>query len=517
MPEKTSLPAPPPEDGAPRRIVALVVGIEVYQDMPNGPVLPKVDFARNDAEAFAKALQSMYPPDRLDLQLLVDSQATASTLDYTLKQTIESLTADDLFVFYYAGHGFHGAGGNRVTAWDSRPFNIEGSTLLLREKLADRLAETKCGRAIAFVDACATKFQPLVPARDVISEMDPKELKDFLSSATYNALFLSCKPGQQSYPSTEHSHGVWTYFLLQAIRGDAEDALGPGRYLTAESLRDYLRKEVPRYVTNRLTVKGNQIPQAIIHATNTFQIRHVPEPVIPLAAAGDRSQVKLVPTEEYLEGTEDGQVRSLDGFDKKKHRIYPTVTDSTDAFVRGLLEPQIDEEITSLYRQAKDTFGVAAKDLPHDSAEGQGNLDCDFFRFSIESRQDKNDPQRYVLIRRLELREGWEERQEQIDEVFGSMFERVVVEIDSDNLDFDELVEYFEGVEKAHGGNLDDNHKSRRITYTTDDGTRIRIDVRRGRLTLSGRGHCTCSELVGMARQYRFTLSGQSRLLLASA
>lgn len=64
---------------------------------------------------------------------------------------------------------------------------------------------------------------------------------------------------------------------------------------------------------------------------------------------------------------------------------------------------------------------------------------------------------------------------------------------------------------------LVDDHKSRRITYTTEDDTRIMIDVERGRLTLSGRGSCTCSELVGMARQYRFTVTGPSRLLLTSA
>jgi hypothetical protein len=516
MSKKTSRPAEPTEDGAPGRVVAIVVGIEEYQDAANGPALPKVDFARNDAEAFAKALQSIYPPDRLDLQQLIDSQATASALDYTLKQAIESLTADDLFVFYYAGHGFHGAGGNRITAWDSRPFNIEGSTILLREKLGDRLAETACGRAIAFVDACATKFQPLVRGRDVISDMHPKELKDFLSSATYNALFLSCKPGQKSYPSTEHSHGVWTYFLLRALRGVAEEALGPGRYLTAESLRDYLRKEVPRYVTSRLEVGGSQTPQAIIQATNTFQIRYVPEPAIPLAAAGDLSQVKLVPTEEYLEGKENGQVRSLDGFDKRKHRIFPTVTERTDEFVRGLLEPQVEEEIASLYRAAKDAFNLSARDLPHESSDAAGNLDCAYFRFTVECHQHPKDPQRYVIVRRLELRDDWEEHQEQINEVFGRMFDRAVVEIEPDDLDFDELVEFFEGVEKAHGGDLDDDHKSRRITYTTDDGARITIDAERGRLTLSGRGRRTCSELVGMARQYRFTLRGHSRLLLSS-
>jgi uncharacterized caspase-like protein len=500
-----------------RRVVAVVVGIEDYQNTGNAPALPKVDFARNDAEGFAKALQSIYPADQLDLQLLIDSLATNSTLDYTLKQTIESLTPNDLFVFYYAGHGFHGAGGNRITAWDSRPFNIEGSTLSLREKLADRLAETECKRAIAFVDACATKFKPLVPVRDVLSEMDQNELKDFLASAEYNALFLSCKPGQKSYPSEEHAHGVWTYFLLRALRGDAEEALGPGRYLTAESLRDYLCKEVPRYVTKRLAVQGNQIPQAIIDTTNTFQIRHVPEPMIALAAAGDLSHVKLAPTGEYLEGTQGDRVRSLKAFDRKSHRVYPTVTDRTDAFVRGLLEPKIDEEIACLYRAAKETFELAARDLPHESSGGQGNLDCNFFRFTIESYQDPEDAQRYVVVRRLVLREDWEQHLKQIDKVFGRMFDKAVIEIGNDDLDFDDLVEFFEGVKRAHGGKLEDEHKARRITYTAADGVRVRIDLHSGRLSFSRGGGSNCSDLVGIVRQYRFSLSGPSCLLLACA
>ena len=82
--------------------------------------------------------------------------------------------------------------------------------------------------------------------------MDLNELKTFLSSATYSAVFLSCKPGQKSYPSQEYGHGVWTYFLLKALRGEADEALGAGRFITATSLQDYLATVVPRYVTNRL-------------------------------------------------------------------------------------------------------------------------------------------------------------------------------------------------------------------------------------------------------------------------
>jgi uncharacterized caspase-like protein len=252
MAKNKALSVKQPAEGPSGRVVAIVVGIEEYQATSSGPALPKVDFARNDAEGFVRALESIYPSDRLDIQKLIDSDATMSSLDYALKQTIEGLTADDLFVFYYAGHGFHGADGNRITTWDSRPFNIEGSTILLKERLNERLAASDCARALAFVDACATKFTQLVPARDVVSNMDLNELKTFLSSATYSAVFLSCKPGQKSYPSQEYGHGVWTYFLLKALRGEADEALGAGRFITATSLQDYLATVVPRYVTNRL-------------------------------------------------------------------------------------------------------------------------------------------------------------------------------------------------------------------------------------------------------------------------
>lgn len=274
---------------------------------------------------------------------------------------------------------------------------------------------------------------------------------------------------------------------------------------------------MPNYVTQRLTVKGNQVPRAIIAQSNTFQIRHVPEPKLPIAEAGDLSPVKVTPRDEYLEGREDGKVRMLDGFDKQRHKIFPTVTARTNEFVRGLLASQIDDEIGGLYREAKKTLNLSARNLAMDSGDGDGNLDCSYFRFSIEGQQDPDDAGQYLIVRRLELREGWEDREDEIDDLFGSIFDSLVVEIDSDGMKFDTLVELFEGIESAHGGNLDEDRRSKRIEYAAADGTRITIDVDAGRLALSKPSTSSCSELVDIARQYRFTLDGPSRLLLASA
>lgn len=165
---RTTLPLPtnpsPLPYGLPAggKLVAIVVGVEDYQLKAKGQI-PRVDFARNDATAVAEALTSIFGADQSDVQLFVDDQATLSNIGYQLKQTIGGLEEHDLFVFYYAGHGYHGAGGNRITAWVSHAHGSAETTLLLQEILAAPLQKSACTRALAFVDACGTALPSAGP------------------------------------------------------------------------------------------------------------------------------------------------------------------------------------------------------------------------------------------------------------------------------------------------------------------------------------------------------------------
>jgi hypothetical protein len=252
------------------RVVAYVVGLENYGKV--GGIKP-VEYARQDAEAFAEVLRTVFPGKAIDLESRIDEDATLSTLKYELPRTIAGLHEDDLFVFYYAGHGFYGDGGNRLTAFDSNSRNLDGTTWLLRELLTDPLERSSCQRALIFIDACAEKLDGF--GRSVIRPIDAGEFAAF-ATARFHAVFMSCEPGQKSFPSTELEHGIWTYFLLRALRGEADEALGPDRFLTGTGLQDYLRREVSAFVADGGPDR-TQRPYARIGSSGSFAILEVPE------------------------------------------------------------------------------------------------------------------------------------------------------------------------------------------------------------------------------------------------
>ena len=493
-------------------VVAIVIGIELYQTRAEG-ALTNVEYAENDARRFSEVIEEIYG-DALDVTLLLNSDATISNIDYALLNSIGSLNENDTFIFYYAGHGFHDADGNRVTAWDSNAFHIQGTTLSLREKLISRLSESPCKRSLSFVDACATKFKQLVQARDVISDFDPTELREFLDATEYSALFLSCSPGEQSYPSSELKHGVWTYFLLEALSGNSDEALGPGRHLTDSGLKNYLRREVQRYDTRRTKRTKLQTPYSVISANGTFSIREVPEPQALTPIAGDFRAIKVTPTEEFFEGIVEGEIRSLSKFNKRSHRVPDYISVSTGSFLCTLIEEEINSDIQEHYVAVKQLFGLRRKDIASESAEGQGSIDTSFFRYSVNTSQIKSDPGRYKIVRRLSVRADPSQYMDKIDELFGPVFTDIVVKIDANELDYDTLVDTFEDMELQSLGVLNEHPDAMRMTFSSDHGMRISIDLGRGRISLTTGKASLPSNLLSKARSYRFGLSQNSNLLL---
>lgn len=141
--------------------------------------------------------------------------------------------------------------------------------------------------SLVFIDACAADLKTsIVQARDILSDLTPNEFESLVQSTDHAAAFFACSPNEKAHPSDALMHGIWTYHLTQALRRDADGALERDRFITGESLKNYLTVAVPAYIRANTKIQATQRPYAVLSSNGPFSIRQVPlsddsEPVAP--------------------------------------------------------------------------------------------------------------------------------------------------------------------------------------------------------------------------------------------
>jgi hypothetical protein len=271
---------------------AVLIGIETYQKQG----ISSVQFAQADAAAMKHVLVQDLGVPVENITLWLDSDATRSALENDLPYTIRQLSPGDRFIFFYAGHGFYANGTNRLTTWDTHPSNLSGTTVSLEEVLLKPLKEQQGIKSLVFIDACAADLKTSVEqARDMVSDLTPTEFEALVQSTDHAAAFFACSPNEKAYPSDALMHGIWTYHLIQALQGDVEGALDRDRFITGESLKNYLTVAVPAYIRTNTKIQAAQRPYAILSSNGPFSIRQVPPSDSAKPASPAATEAKLMP------------------------------------------------------------------------------------------------------------------------------------------------------------------------------------------------------------------------------
>jgi hypothetical protein len=187
------------------------------------------------------------------------------------------------------------------------------------------------------------------------------------------------------------------------------------------------------------------------------------------------------------------------------------ISDSAEGWCQRLLADQVSRELQELYQNAREVQQARRRDLRKAEDAGGGDLDAPAFRYSIEPGQNPEDPSEYGVRRRLELRQGWAENRVAIDELFDRQFDRLIVEFESMEEGFDDLVEKLEDIAEEQGDTVSDDDRARRVMYQRDDVT-FTFDLRQRRLEIAF-GHSGALDLVDAAQQYQLGIGRPSQML----
>lgn len=214
---------------------AVIIGISVYQDERLN-----LRYTVNDAQGLFDVLTDpLYGAiPKENVQLLLSEQATTANIKKALNGLRRKSTPDDTVIIYYSGHG---AQEEDQTYWVTYDADIDDllSTALNSNDIRDMLDRISSKQLITFLDSC---YSAATVKRTHQSRSVPTEVPWEKFTGEGRVMISASNGKELSLELDEYRHGVFTYYLLEGLKGKAD--LNQDGYVEVEEIWDFVKRQV---------------------------------------------------------------------------------------------------------------------------------------------------------------------------------------------------------------------------------------------------------------------------------
>jgi uncharacterized caspase-like protein len=232
---------------------SLIVGISKYQYQGLN-----LQYAHRDAEEFYKLLLTPNGGrfEERHICKLVNEQATTGKITQALRSFLQKPARDDLVIVYFACHGSpdpYRPDNLYLLTHDTDPADIAGTALPMREVRQAVTENLNAGKVVILADTCHSGGISGGGRRNATddSTLMNRYLQELSRATKGLATFTSAEPRQVAQEGARWGggHGVFTYYLLEGMRGAADrDRNG---IITVGELFEYVRDCVKRDTDDR--------------------------------------------------------------------------------------------------------------------------------------------------------------------------------------------------------------------------------------------------------------------------
>ncbi len=215
----------------------LAVGIINFADTR----IPKLTYCVKDAEVLSDSFKES-SGEQMEVILLKNEDATKAGVLASLDKIKSAVSPEDTVVFYYSSHGIGDKDGNTYfVTFDTNKDDLANTALPMQE--IKTIASSLGSKDIVLLfDTCHSGGAKSLQQQN---ESSYNDLILAASKKTRMAILTSSRTHEYSVESEEWGHGVFTYYLLQGIKGKADNYPSDGKVSVTE-LFDYVMIAVPR-------------------------------------------------------------------------------------------------------------------------------------------------------------------------------------------------------------------------------------------------------------------------------
>ncbi|MBH8565395.1 caspase family protein, partial [Nostoc sp. CENA67] len=232
----------------------LLVGVNQYQDER----LPSLLYSAVDCQGLATALADATPGFPQTQKWVHHDFAVHLPTLANVRASLDKISAaaqpEDTILFYFSGHGMLEPNSQQAVLCltDTQTDNLLHTSLGLQE-LLQFLGNSGVQTQLVWLDACHSGSMTFRGARsDTTVKSLPNPTPQMVELLRQRAkqskgfyALLSCDTNQQSWEFPELGHGVFTYYLMRGLRGEAADAQG---IIDADGLYRYVYHQTRQYI-----------------------------------------------------------------------------------------------------------------------------------------------------------------------------------------------------------------------------------------------------------------------------
>ncbi len=219
--------------------VAVIIGVDGYRSLPNAA------YAEADALSAYKMFTRTLNIPAANVKDLIGTNANEVNIKLAFRQWLASRVVagkTELYIFY-AGHGLtDGQGEKRYWMPYDGHSQLLDDTAIAFNDVMETVNRFSPAKTFVIADSCysgASRTEVALTAQRPIRVV--KKL-DALPENTY--LFAATQPDQTALPYAEAQHGLFSYWWLKGLEGDAD--LNGDRQISAGELNRFTRDRVSR-------------------------------------------------------------------------------------------------------------------------------------------------------------------------------------------------------------------------------------------------------------------------------
>jgi WD40 repeat protein len=217
------------------------IGINQYKNSKMA-----LNYAKPDADSFSKIMEGSSKElfSNVKVYNLYDEQASKTNILKLLDELSASIASEDVFIFYYAGHGsmvdnqFFFVPAESVKLYDLKALQRDA---IPAEILQEKFGQIKALKQLIIMDACQSGASV-----ELLATRGASEEKAIAQLSRSAGIHVMASAGSQQFATefTELGHGLFTWVLMQALSGAADGAPKDGK-VTIYELKSYLDDQVP--------------------------------------------------------------------------------------------------------------------------------------------------------------------------------------------------------------------------------------------------------------------------------